>query len=291
MSSTGPIPTMTANQLTRALGEAVIRIWSNLPQPTVGIQFPEPIGLQPISQNMKQQVAGQVRGRSPGTPCAISLAVPLYRDRADARSRCRAPLRPAPPDRSPRVAWRSSCPTARGAGRKPCTATVSDAIDPVPVDLLRAQFKAELLAHHPSEEAAHRMLLPMGDAHDGRNRRSLRPAQHAEHASLFRPWPAFARGAGFGLRLARRLLLLSLLPRRNGAPLTGGDDLGCRCFDFGSFGSRANACLHGSANRIVLDPDRFEALPGDAKRHGSSFSIASPRQEGAIGADLFQQPS
>jgi hypothetical protein len=33
--------------------------------PIVGIQFPEPIGLQPISQNMKQQVAGQVRGCSP----------------------------------------------------------------------------------------------------------------------------------------------------------------------------------------------------------------------------------
>jgi len=30
--------------------------------PTVGIQFAEPIGLQPISQDTKQQVAGQVRG-------------------------------------------------------------------------------------------------------------------------------------------------------------------------------------------------------------------------------------
>jgi hypothetical protein len=31
-ASTGPIPSVTANQLTRALGEAVIRIQSNLPQ-------------------------------------------------------------------------------------------------------------------------------------------------------------------------------------------------------------------------------------------------------------------
>jgi hypothetical protein len=31
-ASTGPIPSVTANQLTRALGEAVIRIRSNLPQ-------------------------------------------------------------------------------------------------------------------------------------------------------------------------------------------------------------------------------------------------------------------
>jgi hypothetical protein len=27
-----PIPSVTADQLTRALGEAVVRIWSNLPQ-------------------------------------------------------------------------------------------------------------------------------------------------------------------------------------------------------------------------------------------------------------------
>ena len=32
MPSTDPIPSVTADQLTRALGEAVIRIWSNLPQ-------------------------------------------------------------------------------------------------------------------------------------------------------------------------------------------------------------------------------------------------------------------
>jgi len=32
MPSTGPIPSVTANELSRALGEAVVRIWSNLPQ-------------------------------------------------------------------------------------------------------------------------------------------------------------------------------------------------------------------------------------------------------------------
>jgi hypothetical protein len=62
------------------------------------------------------------------------------------------------------------------AGSGLCAATVDDAIDPVAVDFLRAQIKAELLAHHASEEAAHRVLLPMGDAHNGRNGRSLRPA-------------------------------------------------------------------------------------------------------------------
>src|SRR4029077_15931881 len=98
------------------------------------------------------------------------------RDCADARSRCRATLDPAPPDRSPRVAWHSSCATTRGTGSGLCPATVDDAIDPVPVDLLRAQIKAELFAHHPSEEAAHRVLLPMGRAHGGPTRASPRPA-------------------------------------------------------------------------------------------------------------------
>ena len=32
MPPTDPTPSVTADQLTRALGEAVIRIWSNLPQ-------------------------------------------------------------------------------------------------------------------------------------------------------------------------------------------------------------------------------------------------------------------
>ena len=43
MPSTGPIPTVTANQLTRALGEAVIRIWSNLPQELQNRLFQEAV--------------------------------------------------------------------------------------------------------------------------------------------------------------------------------------------------------------------------------------------------------
>src|SRR5262249_58425425 len=132
-------------------------------------------------------------------------AVSLYRALGDARARWRALLYSAPRDRSPRVAWHSSCATTRGAGSRPCCAAVDDAIDPLTVDLLRAQFKAELLAHHASEEAAHRVLLPMGRAHNGGNRRSLRPAQHGEHASLFRPRPVLARGASLSLRLARAM--------------------------------------------------------------------------------------
>src|SRR5260370_39897058 len=106
-------------------------------------------------------------------------------------------LDPAVPDGSPRVAWHSSCTTTRGAGSGLSTATVDDAIDPVPVDFLRVEIEATLLAHHASEEAAHRALLPIGDAHDGRNRRSLRSAQHGEHARLCRSLRAFARAASF----------------------------------------------------------------------------------------------
>src|SRR5262245_44657656 len=140
---------------------------------------------------------------------------------------------------------RSSSATARAAAIRTSTAARDDAIGPITaIGFLRAQFEAELLANHPGEEAADRVLLPMGGTHNGGNRCSLPSAQHRQHASLFRTRPAFARGAGFGLRLARRLLVLSLLPRRNGALPAGGDDFDCRCFDFGSFGSRPNACLH-----------------------------------------------
>src|SRR5262245_13933290 len=108
-----------------------------------------------------------------------------HRDRANARSRCRATSYPAPPDRSPRAAWLSSSATARGAGLRTGSAAGGDAIDPMTVDLFGLKIEAELLAHYASEEAADRVLLPIGRADDGGNRRSLRPAQHRQHASLF----------------------------------------------------------------------------------------------------------
>ena len=43
-------------------------------------------------------------------------------------------------------------------------------------------------------------------------------------------------------------------------------------------------------SHIVLDPDYVEALLGDAKGHGSEFSVAPPAQQRATGANLFQQP-
>src|SRR5260370_34095432 len=114
----------------------------------------------------------------------------------------------------------------RTAGIGARTAAVDDAIDPVTIDLLRGQIEAEPLAHHTSEEAADRMLLPMGRAHDGSNRRSLRSAQHREHSILFRARPAFADRARFGLRLTRTMLVMSLLLCANGRPLAWGAGVG-----------------------------------------------------------------
>src|SRR5262249_49732459 len=119
----------------------------------------------------------------------------------------------------------SSCATTRGAGGGPCTSTEDDTIDPVTVHLLRAQSASQLLAHYPGKEASDRVLLPMGRAHDGGNRHPLRLAQHGEHASLFRPWPVFARGARFGLRLAGLMPRANGLLRCNRSPLAGADDL------------------------------------------------------------------
>src|SRR5262245_42836631 len=59
-------------------------------------------------------------------------------DRAGARSRCRAMLDPAVPDRSPHVAWHSSGREAEGA---PLLWTMR---------WILLQIEAELLAHHQS---------------------------------------------------------------------------------------------------------------------------------------------
>jgi hypothetical protein len=143
------------------------------------------------------------------------------------------------------------------------------------IDLLGLKIEAELLAHHAREEATDRVLLPMGRANDGRNRRSLWSAQHRQHASLFRARPAFARRASFGRRLARPMLLGGLLGRSNGSPLARSDGLGCRGFDLRHM-SRTSACFRRSANRIVLDPDR--SRPCLVMRSAMGPASASRRQ-------------
>jgi hypothetical protein len=238
---------------------------------------------------MSPRFADSIRASSPSGLAGHTTASDFYAAREIISCQVGAiPLDPAVPDRSPREAWHSSCSTPRGAGSGSCTAT--DAIDPVPVDFLRAQIKAKLFAHHACEEAAHRVLLPMGHAHDGGNRRPLRSAEHGEHASLFRPWPVFARGASFGLHLAPLMPRANRRLRCNGSPLARGDDFDCRCFDFGPVGSRANACLRRTAHCIILDPDRFEALLGDNARLDGYTRVRQIPQRAQEGRDAFCAP-
>ena len=174
--------------------------------PTVSIEVAEPVGLQPVRQNTKQQVAGgDEAAPAAGTPCAIWLAGPRDRDRAVARSRSQGPL--SPPSRSARAAWRSTrATTSTGSA-----AVLDDTINPVTVATLRAKIEAELLAHHTGEKATYRMLLPMGRPHDGGNGRSLRSVQHREHASLLRARPAAVERASLSLRLTGAMPLASRL--------------------------------------------------------------------------------
>jgi hypothetical protein len=50
-----PIPSVTADQLTRALGEAVVRIWSNLPEDVQNHLFQEAVTFQ--GESIRSQLA------------------------------------------------------------------------------------------------------------------------------------------------------------------------------------------------------------------------------------------
>jgi len=65
MPSTDPIPSVTADQLTRALGEAVIRIWSNLPQDVQLHLFQEAVTSQ--GESIRAQLAVFLRDKDPRT--------------------------------------------------------------------------------------------------------------------------------------------------------------------------------------------------------------------------------
>jgi hypothetical protein len=65
MPSTDPIPSVTADQLTRALGEAVIRIWSNLPQDVQLHLFQEAVTCQ--GESIRAQLAVFLRDKDPRT--------------------------------------------------------------------------------------------------------------------------------------------------------------------------------------------------------------------------------
>src|SRR5262249_11846450 len=51
-----------------------------------------------------------------------------------------------------------------------------DPVDPAAVGLLGGELEPELLAHHAGKEPPHRVRLPAGGFHDGRDRGSVRRA-------------------------------------------------------------------------------------------------------------------
>ena len=61
----GPIPSVTADQLTRALGEAVIRIWSSLPQDVQNHLFQEAVTSQ--RESLRSQLAVFLHDKHPRT--------------------------------------------------------------------------------------------------------------------------------------------------------------------------------------------------------------------------------
>jgi hypothetical protein len=65
MTSTDPIPSVPVDQLTRALGEAVIRIWSNLPQDVQNHLFQEAATSQ--GESIRSQLAVFLHDKHPRT--------------------------------------------------------------------------------------------------------------------------------------------------------------------------------------------------------------------------------
>src|SRR6202035_21630 len=57
-------------------------------------------------------------------------------------------------------------------------------IDAFAIRLLGYQRQPEFLPNYRSQEATHRMRLPAGRLHDGRDGRATRPAQQRQHRSL-----------------------------------------------------------------------------------------------------------
>src|SRR3982751_4559749 len=80
---------------------------------------------------------------------------------------------------------------------------LTDPVDALAIRFFGNKLQLELLAHGSAKKAAHRVLLPPGRLHDGRNGRPLRPPQQFDDFVLLRVRMAFpgSRLAGSSLRL------------------------------------------------------------------------------------------
>ena len=137
------------------------------------IQVTQLVGLQPVGQNAKQQMAGQVRGRlASRIRCANGCEAHRRRDRASARSRRRVCSAVRQGRTDPDARHGALRATGAWSGkRRACRCRRCNPVDPGPIHLLRAKLELEPLAHHAGQEATHRVLLPAGRLHHGGNRR------------------------------------------------------------------------------------------------------------------------
>ena len=132
--------------------------WSRTIEKTsaLDIEIAETVGLEPIGQNTKQEMARKVRGRPPPKHVArtglkkCNVQIAQARD-LDVECTC---IR----QRRAHLHMRHFG-SGRAALRLPaawlCAVRAIDAVDPAAVDLLRIELQLQLLAHNAGEEAAH----------------------------------------------------------------------------------------------------------------------------------------
>ena len=126
------------------------------------------------------------------------------------------------------------------------------------------------------------MLLPMGRAHDGSNRRSLWSAQHREHPSLFRARPAFASRAGSHARPVPGTVAVPLRSQTNASPFW---IILLLVYARSEHGMITVAALGFLGEPI---PGRDSGFPGSMARTQSSSGRARAILEGSVLAVLIR---
>jgi hypothetical protein len=153
----------------------------------LGIQISQVIDLQPVGQNAKHQMAGQVRGRLPpeyGMPAGAKRTDVEIAQTRNLAVEC-LPVRDCRTDLNARH-HRSGRPTLGRALLALAGTTARNLVDPLIVHLLGAELQLEALAHHARKEAPYRVLLPAGCLHHRYDCCSGRGLQHRDDAGLLR---------------------------------------------------------------------------------------------------------
>src|SRR5262249_52305764 len=158
----------------------------------LSVEVTQEVRLKSVSQNTKQQVAGQVRGWAPP-----EHRVPTGPERTDVEFAQARDL-----DVDCLAVWLN--PTVLGvrhdgsggaATRRETAPGLSllsacDLVDPLAVDLFGSELQVEALAHDAGKKAAHRVLLPAGCPHHRVDCRTCGRLQHRDNTGLFGAWLA-----------------------------------------------------------------------------------------------------